>query len=125
MLEISKIILLKLLKASRCALTTLKGGLVMLKPATQKMLIECARKYGVKALWLFGSSLTVDEDDAMDIDLGVEGIDRDMAWEMYSELFDLVYAHCNKIIDFVAMDEPLSIVHVIRSKGIRIYDAAS
>ena len=97
----------------------------MLKPATQKMLIECARKYEVKALWLFGSSLTVDEDDATDIDLGVEGIGKDMAWEMYSELFDLVYAHCHKIIDFVEMDEPLSIVHVIRSKGVRIYDAAS
>ena len=97
----------------------------MLKPDTQKMLIDCARKYGVKTLWLFGSSLTSDEDDATDIDLGVEGIDRDMAWEMYSELFDLVYARCHKPIDFVEMDEPLSIVHVIRSEGLRIYNAAS
>ena len=97
----------------------------MLKPATQKMLVECARKYGVKALWLFGSSLTADEDDATDIDLGVEGIDRAMAWEMYSELFDLAYVHCHKPIDFVEMDEPLSIVHVIRSEGVKIYDAAS
>ena len=97
----------------------------MLKPETQKILIECARKYGVKALWLFGSSLVADEDDVTDIDLGVEGIDRDMAWEMYSELFDLVYANCHKYIDFVEMDEPLAIVHVIRSKGVRIYDAAS
>jgi predicted nucleotidyltransferase len=97
----------------------------MLKAETQKMLIECARKYDVKALWLFGSSLIADEDDTTDIDLGVEGIDRDMAWEMYTELFDLVYANCHKYIDFVEMDEPLSIVHVIRSKGVRIYHAAS
>ena len=97
----------------------------MLKPETQKMLVECARKYGVKALWLFGSSLTVDEDGATDIDLGVEGIDRDMAWKMYSELFDLVYANCHKYIDFVEMDEPFSIVHVIRSEGVKIYDAVS
>ena len=97
----------------------------MLKPETQKMLVECVRKYGVKALWLFGSSLTADEDETMDIDLGVEGIDRNTAWEMYSELFDLMYAHCHKPIDFVEMDEPLSIVHVIRSEGVRIYDAAS
>ena len=97
----------------------------MLKPETQKMLVECARKYRVKALWLFGSSLTTDEDDATDIDLGVEGIDRDVAWEMYSELFDLAYTYLHKPIDFVEMDEPLSIVHVIRSEGVRIYDAAS
>ena len=97
----------------------------MLKPETQKMLVECARRYGVKALWLFGSSLILGEDDAADIDLGVEGIDRDTAWEMYSDLFDLVYAKCHKLIDFVEMDEPLSIVHVIHSKGVKIYDAAS
>ena len=97
----------------------------MLKPETQNILIKCARKYGVKALWLFGSSLTADEDDVMDIDLGVEGINRDLAWEMFSELFDLVYASCHKYIDFVEMDEPLSIVHVIRSNGVKIYDAAS
>ena len=103
----------------------MSGGVGMLKPETQKMLIECARKYGVQALWLFGSSLIVGEDDATDIDLGVEGIERDMAWEMYSELFDLVYAKCHKLIDFVEMDESFSIVHVIRSKGVKIYDAAS
>lgn len=48
-----------------------------------------------------------------------------MAWEMYSELFDLLYAHCRKPLDFVEMDEPLSIVHVIRSEGVRIYDDAA
>ena len=97
----------------------------MLKPETQKMLVECARKYGVRSLWLFGSALTQGEDAAGDIDLGVEGIDRATAWEMYSELFDLVHAHCHKSLDFVEMDEPLSIVHIIRSEGIRIYDVAS
>ena len=97
----------------------------MLSPETQKILVDCARKYGVKALWLFGSSLIMDEDSATDIDIGVEGIDRNMAWKMYSELFDLVYDECRKLIDFVEMDEPLSIVHVIRSKGVKIYDAAS
>ena len=75
--------------------------------------------------WLFGSSLAAEEDDATDIDLGVEGIGRDMAWKMYSELFDLVYTKCRKLIDFVEMDEPLSIVYVIRSKGVKIYDATS
>jgi predicted nucleotidyltransferase len=97
----------------------------MLKPETQKMLAECARKHGAKTLWLFGSSLSLDEDAAGDIDLGVEGLDRTAAWEMYSELFDLVYARCHKPLDFVEMDEPLSIVHIIRSKGIKIYDVAS
>ena len=97
----------------------------MLNPETQKILVDCARKYRVKALWLFGSSLIMDEDGTTDIDLGVEGIDRDTAWKMYSELFDMVYAKCRKLIDFVEMDEPLSIVHVIRSKGVKIYDAAS
>lgn len=97
----------------------------MLKPETQKMLIECAKKHGAKALWLFGSSLTLDEDLSGDIDLGVEGLDRARAWEMYSELFDLVHTRCHKPLDFVEMDEPLSIVHIIRTEGVKIYDDAS
>jgi predicted nucleotidyltransferase len=95
---------------------------VPLKPETQNILIESAKKYDVKSLWLFGSSLTGDEDDAGDIDLGVEGIDRSSAWDMYSELFDTLHEHCRKPLDFVEMDEPLSIVHVIRSEGIKIYE---
>jgi predicted nucleotidyltransferase len=86
------------------------------------MLIESAKKYDVKSLWIFGSSLAGNEDDAGDIDLGVEGIDRNRAWDMYSELFDAVYELCRKSIDFVEMDEPIPIVHVIRSEGIKIYE---
>ncbi|GHS95446.1 hypothetical protein FACS1894187_25420 [Synergistales bacterium] len=97
----------------------------MLRQETEKILIECAKKYNVRSLWLFGSSLRLEEDDTGDIDLGVEGIDRATAWEMYSELFDLIYANCHKPLDFVEMDEPLSIVHVIRSEGIKIYEKAS
>ena len=96
-----------------------------LKPETQKILIESAKKYDVKSLWLFGSSLIEDENEAEDIDLGVEGIDRNAAWDMYSELFDKIYEQCGKPIDFVEMDEPLSIVQVIRSEGMKIYDRAS
>jgi predicted nucleotidyltransferase len=97
----------------------------VLEPETQKMLIESAEKYGVKSLWLFGSSASLDEDEAGDIDLGVEGIDRSAAWAMYSELFDRVYERCRKPLDFVEMDEPLSIVHVIRAEGIKIYERVS
>jgi predicted nucleotidyltransferase len=88
-------------------------------------LIESAKKYGVKSLWLFGSALAADEKDAGDIDLGVEGIDRDRAWDMYCELFDTIHERCRKPLDFVEMDEPLSIVHVIRSEGMKIYERAS
>jgi predicted nucleotidyltransferase len=96
-----------------------------LKPETQKILIESAKKYGVKGLWLFGSSLVADEEDVGDIDLGVEGIDRGRAWDMYSELFDAIHERCRKPLDFVEMDAPLSIVHVIRSEGMKIYERAS
>ena len=96
-----------------------------LKPETQEILIESARKYKVKSLWLFGSSLILGEEEAEDIDLGVEGIDRGRAWDMYSELFDVIYELCRKPLDFVEMDEPLSIVHVIRSEGMKIYERAS
>jgi len=99
--------------------------MVALRPETQEILIESAKKYGVKSLWLFGSLLIVGEEDAEDIDLGVEGIDRSKAWDMYSELFDVIHEHCRKPLDFVEMDEPLSIVHVIRSEGIKLYERAS
>jgi hypothetical protein len=44
---------------------------------------------------------------------------------MHSELFDIIHERCRKLLDFMEMDEPLSIVHVIRSEGIKIYERAS
>jgi predicted nucleotidyltransferase len=93
-----------------------------LRPETQEILIESAKKYEVKSLWLFGSSLIADEEDAEDIDLGAEGIDRGKAWDMYSELFDAICERCRKPLDFAGMDEPLPIVYVIRSEGMKIYE---
>lgn len=96
----------------------------MIEPETKKILVECARKYGAKTVWLFGSALR-DETSAADIDIGVEGLNREKAWEMYSELFDRIHAERGKTLDFVEMDEPLSIIHVIRAEGVKIYDVAS
>jgi predicted nucleotidyltransferase len=102
------------------------GGVMnMVKPETRNILIGAAKKYGVKSMWLFGSSLLVDEDEAGDIDLGVEGIDRAAAWDMYSELFDQICERCRKTLDFVEMDEPVAIAHIIRSEGIKIYERDS
>jgi predicted nucleotidyltransferase len=45
----------------------------MLNESDKAIIIECARKYNVGAVYLFGSSLKADA-QAQDIDLGVKGI---------------------------------------------------
>jgi predicted nucleotidyltransferase len=91
-----------------------------LKVETLEYLLECARKYNVKALWLFGSCLQKAENEAHDIDIGVEGLDEGWAWKMRSELCE----HFDKIIDFVEMDTPLYIVPFIRRDGILLHKAS-
>ncbi len=45
----------------------------MISPDIRKTIVECAREFDVKAMWIFGSSLE-DDSVARDIDLAVEGV---------------------------------------------------
>ena len=77
----------------------------------------CAEDFGVKAIWLFGSSLE-DESKALDIDLAVEGLVPEKFFDFYGRLF----FELPKPVDLVDMEQELPITAIIRSTGVRIYE---
>ena len=78
---------------------------------------NCAEEFGVKAVWLFGSSLE-DENQATDIDLAVEGLDPAKFFDFYGRL----YFELPKPVDLVDLSQNLSISIIVRTKGVRIYE---
>jgi len=77
----------------------------------------CAKDFGVKSVWLFGSALS-DEDKATDIDLAVEGLVPEKFFDFYGRLF----FELPKPVDLVDMEQELPISAIIRSTGVRIYE---
>ncbi|HOT49572.1 MAG TPA: nucleotidyltransferase domain-containing protein [Candidatus Hydrogenedentes bacterium] len=88
----------------------------MLADAQIEAIASCAREFGAKTVWLFGSALG-DAQDARDIDLAVEGVAPERFFPFY---FRLILA-LQKPVDLsnLSPDPPLS--PIIREKGVRIY----
>lgn len=60
---------------------------------------QCARKYNVSSVFLFGSS--INQKNANDIDLAVRGIRTGLFFKFYGELFKFL----DKPVDLVDLDE--------------------
>jgi predicted nucleotidyltransferase len=89
----------------------------MISAETTRRIVECARAFGAKAVWLFGSSLS-EGDRARDIDIAVEGVPADRVFDLYVRLDQLF----SKPVDLVDLSAPLSIVPLVRATGVRIYE---
>jgi predicted nucleotidyltransferase len=77
----------------------------------------CAKDFGVKSVWLFGSALE-DEDQATDIDLAVEGLVPEKFFDFYGRLF----FELPKPVDLIDLEQELPITAIVRSRGVRIYE---
>jgi predicted nucleotidyltransferase len=77
----------------------------------------CAEDFGVKSVWLFGSSLE-DESQATDIDLAVEGLLPEKFFDFYGRL----YFELPKPVDLVDLGQEPPIAALIRERGVRIYE---
>ena len=89
----------------------------MISSAIKKTIVECAREFDVKAVWIFWSSL--DEDTiARDIDLAVEGISPELFFKFYARLF----MSLPKPVDLVDLSQDIPIASIIRAKGVSIYE---
>ena len=62
------------------------SGLDMISSHLIEAIRACAKDFGVKSVWLFGSALG-DEDKATDIDLAVEGLVPEKFFDFYGRLF--------------------------------------
>ena len=76
---------------------------------------EGAEKYGIKAVFLFGSSL--DQDDFRDIDLGVDGLEPGRFFSFYAYLVK----HLSRQVDLVDLSQRSLFSDLVVETGIRVY----
>lgn len=88
----------------------------MLPTSDLKAIQEWAQTYGVRSVYLFGSSLQ-ESDEVNDIDLGIEGIPRERFFELTGKLDWAL----SKTVDVVDLDSNNPFAPVIRKYGRRIY----
>ena len=88
----------------------------MISKDDKKKISEISKKYKVKKVLLFGSSLSSDS-EVGDIDLAVEGVAPDRFFEFYGELlFGL-----SKPVDVVDLSKKSRFTDFISRKGVVIY----
>ena len=90
----------------------------MLSEQDTAKILECAKTYGAKGVWLFGSSLDPTR-TPNDIDLGVEGLDPKRFFSFASDL----YFSLSKPVDVVDLDGEPPLEEIIRQTGRKIYAA--
>ena len=71
----------------------------MLTKKEEEAIRQCARKFNVSSVLLFGSS--VNQKDAADIDLAVRGIRSGSFFKFYGELFKVL----DKPVDLIDLDD--------------------
>jgi predicted nucleotidyltransferase len=87
----------------------------MLNPQDEMAILACARKYGAKSVYLFGSSIT--SDSANDVDLGVEGIRPGIFFRFYGELMMDV----SKPVDLVDLNRDTTFSRLVLRDGKKIF----
>jgi len=80
------------------------------------IIIQCAEKYNVSSVVVFGSSLD-ETGEAHDIDLGVKGLDPRQFFKFYAELFKLL----SKPVDLVDITRKTLFNDLVEESGVRIY----
>ena len=88
----------------------------MVTKQEKDIIVRCAKKYNVSAVFLFGSSVEKDE-GANDIDLAVKGIAKRLFFKFYAELFK----QFSKPVDLVDLSRKSLFNDIIEETGVKIY----
>lgn len=88
----------------------------MLTEKEKGIILQCAKKYNVSSVFLFGSSIEKDE-EANDIDIGVKGIAPRLFFKFYAELFK----YLPKPVDLVDLSKKSLFNDLVEKKGMKIY----
>lgn len=88
----------------------------MITENDKAVIVQCAEKYNVSSVVVFGSSLD-ETGEAHDIDLGVKGIDPRQFFKFYAELFKLL----SKPVDLVDISRKTLFNDLVEESGVRIY----
>jgi len=93
-----------------------KGSIKMINQEEKEIIIHYAKKFGVSSIYLFGSSLT--ENEYNDIDLAVEGIEPELFFKFYGKLL----RNLSKPIDLIDLAEKTHFTKLIQKEAVKIYE---
>jgi predicted nucleotidyltransferase len=87
----------------------------MITEVEKSIILQCAEKYNVTAVFLFGSA--VEQDDVNDIDLGIKGISPELFFKLYTELVKRL----TKPVDLVDLSFKSLFNDIVEENGMKIY----
>lgn len=90
--------------------------MAMISERDKEIITQCAKKYKVSTIYLFGSSLDRNS-EYNDIDLAVKGIKPEVFFKFYGELLRSL----SKPVDLVDLSKKSLFNQIIEEKGVRIY----
>jgi len=88
----------------------------MIAPKDKDIVISFAKKFGVKEIYLFGSSLD-NEEEANDIDLAVRGVSPSLFFDFYGKLL----RYLSKPVDIVNLSKESRFTKMIEKNAVKIY----
>ena len=88
----------------------------MLAEIDKKIIEDISKKYHVKCVFLFGSSLD-DTRESRDIDIAVEGIEPKVFFKYYGDLM----LKLSKPVDVIDLSETSKFTQLIRKEGKLLY----
>jgi predicted nucleotidyltransferase len=88
----------------------------MITEKDKQIIIQCAQKYNVSSVILFGSSISEDR-EFNDIDIAVKGIEPRLFFRFYAELFK----NLSKPVDLVDLSYKSLFNDLIKEDGVTIY----
>lgn len=88
----------------------------MITERDKDIIIQCAKKYNVSSIILFGSSIRKDQ-ESNDIDIGVKGIEPRLFFKFYAELFKRL----SKPVDLIDLSKKSLFNELVEETGVKIY----
>lgn len=88
----------------------------MIDPKDKEIIISLAKKFNVREIYLFGSSLE-NEKNANDIDLAIRGISSSLFFDFYGKLL----RYLSKPVDIVNLSKESRFTKLIEKEAVKIY----
>ena len=88
----------------------------MINKKDEEIIITFAKKFDVKEIYLFGSSLD-QEHEANDIDLAVRGIAPELFFDFYGKLL----RRLSKPVDIINLSNPSRLTEFIEAQAVKIH----
>ena len=88
----------------------------MISKKDKEVIISYAKKFNVKEIYLFGSSID-NKNEANDIDVAIKGISPVVFFDFYGKLL----RYLSKPVDLVNLSKKSRFTQVIEKKAVKIY----